>query len=82
VEEPREDLASVQPQDTLSSRQEAQVTPETRALALLAAVRVEQAGLSRSAALAWERAVFREAFLESGPGLRIRAFLEGRRRGE
>ena len=54
---------------------------EARALALLAELRQEQQDLPRGAALAWERAAFREAFLEAGPAQRIRAFLEGRRQG-
>jgi len=32
--------------------------------------------VSRPAALAWERAVFAEAFDHEGPGERIRSFLE------
>ncbi len=55
---------------------------ERRALALLAALREEQRGLPRGAALAWERAAFCEAFLEPGPAQRIRAFLEGKRAGD
>lgn len=55
---------------------------ERRALVLLAALREEQRDLPRGAALAWERAAFREAFLESGPAQRIGAFLEGRRAGD
>jgi hypothetical protein len=55
---------------------------ERRALALLAALREEQRALPQGAALAWERAAFREAFLESGPAQQIRAFLEGKRAGD
>lgn len=53
---------------------------EARALALLAATREAQEGLTMPAALAWERAAFRAAFLHAEPGRRIRAFLSGQRR--
>jgi hypothetical protein len=82
VEEPCMDPTMVRLQDTPQGSGEAPGNPETRALGLLANLREEQAGLPREAALAWERAAFREAFLETGPGLRIRAFLEGRRPGD
>jgi hypothetical protein len=52
---------------------------ESRALQLLDATREAQEGLSRSAALAWERAAFRAAFQHPEPGQRIRAFLSGQR---
>lgn len=52
-----------------------------RALDLLAATRTVQEGLPAGAALAWERAAFREAFLDPEPGRRIRAFLDGDRGG-
>ena len=81
MDEPREDSMEVRHQDTLPGNADSPLSPEARALGLLAALRIEQAGLPREAALAWERAAFREAFLESGPGLRIRAFLEGKRGG-
>ena len=48
-----------------------------RALALLGNLQVRQAGLSRPAALAWERAAFAEAFDHPEPSQRIRRFLEG-----
>ena len=79
MEDPRADLISVPTQDTRSARMAISPSPETRALELLAGLREEQAGLPRGAALAWERAVFREAFLEAGPAQRIQAFLEGKR---
>jgi hypothetical protein len=50
---------------------------EPRALRLLAAVQEAQQGLPAPAALAWERAGFRAAFLNPEPGQRIRAFLSG-----
>lgn len=50
-----------------------------RALRLLAAVHEAQAGLPDGPALAWERAAFRAAFLDPGPGRKIRAFLSGQR---
>lgn len=52
-----------------------------RALDLLASTRTVQEGLPPAAALAWERAAFREAFLDPEPGRRIRAFLDGDRQG-
>ena len=82
MEQSKKDPTMVQPQDTPASGTAAAMNPEMRALDLLAALREEQAGLERGAALAWERAAFREAFLESGPAQRIRAFLEGRRDGD
>lgn len=82
MEDSREDPIAVHGQDTPSGGGEAPADPQARALALLADLRAEQAGLSRGAALAWERAAFREAFLEAGPGQRIRAFLEGTRAGD
>ncbi len=47
-----------------------------RALELLGNLQARQAGLSRSAALAWERAAFAEAFDHPEPGRRIRRFLD------
>jgi hypothetical protein len=47
-----------------------------RALALLGNLQRQQAGLPRTAALAWERAAFCEAFDHPEPGLRIRRFLD------
>ena len=82
MEQSKKDPTMVQSQDTPASGKAAGMNSEMRALELLAALREEQAGLERGAALAWERAVFREAFLEVGPGQRIRAFLEGRRSGD
>ena len=58
----------------------AEADGEVRALLLLAATQEAQQGLSASAALAWERAAFRAAFLHAEPGRRIRAFLSGQRR--
>lgn len=52
---------------------------QTRALRLLEATREFQEGLPGPAALAWERAAFRAAFLRPEPGRRIRAFLSGQR---
>ena len=82
MENPSEDLTAVFKQDTPSNGGGASSSPETRALHLLASLREEQAGLPRSEALAWERAVFREAFRESGPAQRIQTFLERKRREE
>jgi hypothetical protein len=50
--------------------------PCERALALLGNLQARQAGLPRSAALAWERAAFAEVFGHPGPRQRIRGFLE------
>ena len=47
-----------------------------RALRLLSDLHIVQAGLPRSAAFAWERAAFAEAFLDPEPRRRVRAFLE------
>lgn len=47
-----------------------------RALSLLGNLQRRQAGLPRAAALAWERAVFAEAFDHPGPAQRIRRFLD------
>ena len=57
----------------------ASTSGETRALRLLESTRELQTGLAGPAALAWERAAFRAAFLRPDPGLRIRAFLSGQR---
>ncbi|MBI4913901.1 MAG: hypothetical protein HY823_14295 [Acidobacteria bacterium] len=54
------------------------LNPEARALGLLGALQEQAEGLSRIPALAWERAIFREAFLVPGPRDRIQAVLEGR----
>jgi hypothetical protein len=43
---------------------------------MLSDLQVHQQGLPRSAALAWERAVFSEVFDHPDPGLRIRRFLD------
>jgi hypothetical protein len=48
---------------------------DSRALDLLAGLRDHQTCLPRPAALAWERAVFSEAFLDEGPRRRVKAFL-------
>ncbi len=50
-----------------------------RALRLLTAAQEAQDGLPAGAALAWERTAFRAAFLDPGPGRKIRAFLSGQR---
>jgi hypothetical protein len=76
------DPMAVPRQDTSPGVAPVGTNPELRALELLAALREEQAGLPRGAALAWERAAFREVFLGPGPAQRIRAFLEGRRGGD
>ena len=47
-----------------------------RALSLLGNLQWHQEGLSRRAALAWERTAFAEVFDHQGPGERIRSFLE------
>jgi hypothetical protein len=47
-----------------------------RALSLLDNLQLNQAGLSRPASLAWERAALAEAFDHPEPGLRIRRFLD------
>jgi hypothetical protein len=51
---------------------------DSRALDLLAELRDHQSCLPRPAALAWERAVFAEAFLDEAPRRRVAAFLRGR----
>jgi hypothetical protein len=45
-------------------------------MALLGNLQRQQEGLSRPAALAWERAAFIEVFDHPEPGQRIRRFLE------
>ena len=52
---------------------------DPRALALLAGTREHQRGLPRSAALAWERAAFAEAFADPQPARRVQAFLQRNR---
>jgi hypothetical protein len=47
-----------------------------RAISLLGNLQRRQDGLSRPAALAWERAAFAEVFDHPEPGRRIRRFLE------
>ena len=47
-----------------------------RALFLLGDLQRRQAEVPRPAALAWERAIFAEAFDHEGPGERIRRFLD------
>lgn len=59
---------------------EASPNGDARALALLEALRQQQKDLPRRAALAWERAVFCEAFLDPEPGRRVQAFLRGESR--
>ena len=48
---------------------------DPRALRLLDELGEHQKGLPRGTALAWERAVFAEAFLDPEPQRRVRAFL-------
>lgn len=52
---------------------------DSRALGLLARTRAHQRGLPRTAALAWERAAFAEAFADPEPARRVQAFLQGNR---
>jgi hypothetical protein len=67
---------AIRPQDSEKHSVGTGIDATRRALALLARLQAQQAGLDRSAALAWERAVFAEAFEQKGPRERIRAFLE------
>lgn len=48
---------------------------DPRALRLLLELRARQQGLSRSTALAWERAVFCECFSDPEPARRVQGFL-------
>ncbi len=52
---------------------------DPRALALLGRTRAHQQGLPRTAALAWERAAFAEAFADPEPARRVQAFLQRNR---
>lgn len=63
----------------MDARESQPAKDASRALRLLDAAQEAERGLPRSAALAWERAAFRAAFLHPEPGERIRAFLSGHR---
>jgi hypothetical protein len=67
---------AIHPKDSGNLLVSTEIDACQRALALLANLQCHQAGMSRSAALALERAVFCEAFDHPGPGLRIRRFLD------
>jgi hypothetical protein len=66
--------------DAQSSRSAPAAEGDSRAIFLLKTLRQQQRGLARSSALAWERAVFCEAFLDPEPARRVRAFLSGESR--
>jgi hypothetical protein len=67
---------AIHPQDTGYPLVATGFSASERALFLLDNLQRHQERVSRPAALAWERAVFAEAFDHEGPGERIRSFLE------
>jgi hypothetical protein len=69
------DLAQRHAQGRPGSLEKQGEIADSRALDLLAELRDHQSCLARPAALAWERAVFSEAFLLEGPRRRVAAFL-------
>jgi hypothetical protein len=71
---------AIRPQDNENPLVGTGIDACQRALFLLAELQTHQTGLCRSAALAWERRAFAQAFEQGGPRERIRAFLEKPRR--
>jgi hypothetical protein len=67
---------AIHPQDSENLLVGTGIDAGQRALALLAYLQSRQTQLPRSAGLAWERAVFAEAFDHAGPKERIQAFLK------
>jgi len=67
---------AIRPQDSRTPRVETGFPACERALFLLGELQTHQEQVPRCGALAWERAVFAEAFDHEGPGERIRSFLE------
>ena len=67
--------AKRQDQPSFESLEKQGEIADSRALDLLAGLGDHQSCLPRPAALAWERAVFSEAFLDEGPRRRVTAFL-------
>ncbi|HJW73819.1 MAG TPA: hypothetical protein VJ486_13410 [Geothrix sp.] len=67
---------AIHPQDSENLLVGTGIDASQRALSLLGRLQSRQTRLPRSAALAWERAVFAEAFDHAGPKERIQAFLK------
>lgn len=67
---------AIRPQHSRIPRVETGFPACERALFLLGDLQAHQEQVARPGALAWERAVFAEAFDHEGPGERIRSFLE------
>lgn len=67
---------AIQKEDSTNSLVAKAVNASERAITIFENLDKQQTGLSRSLALAWERAAFCDVFDHPEPGTRIRRFLE------